>query len=74
MSIKGNCYVTFRVSDFSGVRKFAILCNDEDQARDIAMDVFSFECARYVRISKRPHKWKYSVRTADEYLNGKVKF
>ena len=24
MAIKGICYVTFRVSDFSGVRKFAI--------------------------------------------------
>lgn len=74
MAIKGICYVTFRVSDFSGVRKFAIRCNDEDQARDIAMDVFSFRCARYVRISKKPHKEKCSVRTADEYLNGEVKF
>ena len=74
MSIKGNCYVTFRVSDFSGVRKFAILCNDEDQARDIAISIFSLGYARYVRISKKPHKEKYSVRTADEYLNGEVKF
>lgn len=73
MAIKGVCYVTFRVSDFSGIRKYAIRCKDEDQARDVAMDVFSFRCARYVRISKKPHLEKASRHTAEEYLNGQVK-
>lgn len=74
MAIKGVFYVTFRVSSIDSVKKYAIRCNDEDQARDIAMNVFSFRCARYVRISKKPHKEKCMVRTADEYLNGEVKF
>lgn len=38
--IKDVCYVTFRVSYFIGISKFAIRCKDEDQARDVAMDVF----------------------------------
>lgn len=74
MAIKCIYYVTFRVSGIDSVKKYAIRCNDADQARYIAIDVYSFRRARYVRISKKPHKEKCMVRTADEYLNGEVKF
>lgn len=74
MSIKGNCYVTFRVSSPDSVKKYAIICKDASQARNIAISIFSLGYARYVRISKKPHKEKYSTHTADEYLNGEVKF
>ena len=66
-------YVTFSVPHlFQADEKFAIKCNTEDEARDVAMDANSLDGVKNIRFRKCGKPYGRLILTYDEYFDHSV--